>query len=51
MSVCLHAGASVLSCRLAARRQDAGSHAEQLQRLEAEFDWIGREKANFGRGE
>ena len=37
--------------RLAARRQDAGGAAEHLKQLEKDYDWVVREKANFGRGE
>lgn len=37
--------------RLAARRQDAGGAAERLKQLEKDYDWVLREKANFGRGE
>jgi len=39
------------SLRLAAKRQESGAGADRLRRLEADYDWIVREKANFGRGE
>eukprot|EP00775_Hariotina_reticulata_P003904 gene3904-4158_t len=37
--------------KLAAKRQESGAGADRLRRLEADYDWIVREKANFGRGE
>lgn len=37
--------------RLAERRKESGSASDRLRRLEADYDWISREKANFGKGE
>lgn len=33
------------------RRKESGSSADRLRRLEQDYDWITREKANFGKGE
>jgi hypothetical protein len=33
------------------RRQADGSLSDRLARLEADYDWIAREKEGFGRGE
>jgi len=39
------------AARLSARRQEAGGATERLRKLEETYDWVVREKANFGRGE
>jgi hypothetical protein len=37
--------------RLATKRAQSNEGAERLRRLEADYEWVAREKANFGRGE
>lgn len=37
--------------RLSAKRAEIGSSGDRLRRLEADYDWIAREKRNFGSGE
>jgi hypothetical protein len=41
----------LLTDRLAARRQECGGSTDRLKQIEAEFDWIVRERDNLGHGE
>jgi hypothetical protein len=41
----------LLRARLATKRAQSNEGAERLRRLEADCEWVVREKANFGKGE
>jgi hypothetical protein len=43
--------AAAAAARLATKRAQSNEGAERLRRLEADYEWVVREKANFGKGE
>jgi hypothetical protein len=45
------AAAAAAPARLATKRAQSNEGGERLRRLEADYEWVVREKANFGKGE
>jgi predicted NAD/FAD-dependent oxidoreductase len=43
--------AAAAAGRLATKRAQSNEGAERLRRLETDYEWVVREKANFGKGE
>uniref|UniRef100_A0A383VT73 Structural maintenance of chromosomes protein n=1 Tax=Tetradesmus obliquus TaxID=3088 RepID=A0A383VT73_TETOB len=46
-----HVEAKRRDTKLAAKRAQSNEGVERLRRLEADYEWVAREKAGFGRGE
>ncbi|WIA16380.1 hypothetical protein OEZ85_013075 [Tetradesmus obliquus] len=46
-----HVEAKRRETKLAAKRAQSNEGVERLRRLEADYEWVAREKAGFGRGE